>query len=157
MKTHFGVECKATYETSEELLKEVGPQLAGKNVVVSFYGVVDTEFLEELRRLASEVAWIQTYRNEGTDNAKAVAELVLRGDCSLVAFTSAVAVETFFKALGDDLRVKVIETLNRGPCRVASIGPVTSEALSNYGVTPAVVPEKPFLAYLGQAIINWIR
>ncbi len=157
VKTHFGVECRATYETSDELLQAVGPRLAGKRVAVSFYGVVDTEFLEELRKTAAEVVYIQTYRSEETGNARAVADLVLKGECSLVVFTSAVAVDAFFSSLDESLRAEVAKALNTGRCRAASIGPVTSEALAKYGVTPAVVPEKPFLAYLGQAIVNYLR
>ncbi len=157
VKTHFGVECKATYETSDELLQAAGPRLAGRKVAVSFYGVVDTEFLEELRKTAAEVAYIQTYRNEETDNAKAVADLVLRGECSLVVFTSGVAVEAFFNSLDESLRAKVAEALSKGICRAAAIGPVTSEAPAKWGVTPAVVPEKPFLAYLGQAVVNYLH
>jgi uroporphyrinogen-III synthase len=103
------------------------------------------------------VVYIQTYRSEETDNAKAVADLVLRGECSLVVFTSGVAVDAFFNSLDEGLRGKVAEALNRGICRAAAIGPVTSEALAKWGVTPAVVPEKPFLAYLGQAIVDYLH
>ncbi len=157
VKAHFGVECRATYETSDELLRAVGPRLVGRKVAVSFHGVVDTEFLEELRKTAAEVAHIQTYRSEETDNAKAVADLVLRGECSLVVFTSGVAVDAFFNSLDEGIRAKVAEALNKGTCRAASIGPVTSDGLAKWGVTPAVVPEKPFLAYLGQAIVNYLQ
>jgi uroporphyrinogen-III synthase len=157
VKTHFGVECKATYETSNELLQAAGPRLAGRKVAVSFYGIVDTEFLEELRKTAAEVAYVQTYHSEETDNAKAVADLVLRGECSLVVFTSGVAVDAFFNSLDESLRGKVAEALNKGTCRAAAVGPVTSDALAKWGVTPAVVPEKPFLAYLGQAIVSYLQ
>jgi len=157
VKTYFGVECRATYETSDELLKAVGPQLSGKRVAVSFYGVVDTEFLEELRKAAAAVEYVQTYRSEPAGNPKAVANLVLRGECSLVVFTSGVAVDAFFSSLDEGARAQVAEALNKGPCRVAAVGPVTSEALARWGVAPAVVPEKPFLAYLGQAIIDYLQ
>lgn len=157
VKTHFGVECKATYETSDELLQAVGPRLAGRKVAASFYGVVDTEFLEELRKTAAEVAYIQTYHSEETDNTKAVADVVLRRECYLVVFTSGVAVDAFFNSLDEGLRAKVAEALNRGTCRAAAVGPVTSDALAKWGVTPAVVPEKPFLAYLGQAIVSYLQ
>lgn len=156
-KTHFGVECKATYETSDEHLQSVGPRLAGKRVAVSFYGVVDTELLEGLRKTAAEVAYMQTYRNEETDNARSVADLVPRGKCSLVVFTGGVAVDVFLNSLDEGLRAKAAEALNGGPCRAASIGPLTSDALAKWGVTAAVVPEKPFLAYLGHAIVNHLQ
>jgi len=119
--------------------------------------VVDTESLEELRKTAAEVAYIQTYRSEETDNAKAVADLLLRWECSLVVFTSGIAVDAFFNSLNEGLRAKVAEALNKGTCRAASIGPVTSDALAKWGVTPAVVPEKPSLAYLGQAIVSHLQ
>jgi uroporphyrinogen-III synthase len=59
------------------------------------------EFLEELRKTAAEVAYIQTRRSEETDNAKAAADLALRGECSPAVFTSGVAVNAFFNSLDE--------------------------------------------------------
>jgi uroporphyrinogen-III synthase len=74
-----------------------------------------------------------------------------------VVFTSGVAVDAFFNSLDEGLRAKVAEALNRGTCRAAAVGPVTSDALAKWGVAPVVVPEKPFLAYLGQAIVSYLQ
>ncbi|ABO08878.1 uroporphyrinogen-III synthase [Pyrobaculum calidifontis] len=158
VKSLLGLTCAVVEETSEELLKVAERTLEGKRVAISFYGYLDDEFLREVQKRAAEVKYIQTYRTELEENAAEIAKLVLAGEADVVVFTSALACNSFFtqlSALG--LAEKVANRFRSGAVKLAAVGPVTAEECKKFGVEPHIVPEKPFLAYLGEAIIRHLK
>jgi len=158
VRSLLGLSCAAVEETSEELLKAAAKALEGKRVAISFYGYLDDEFLQEVQRRAAEVKYIQTYRTETEGNAAEIAKLVLTGEADVVVFTSALACNSFFtqlRALG--LAEQVASRFRSGAVKLAAVGPVTAEECKKFGAEPHIVPEKPFLAYLGEAIIKHLK
>ncbi|MEM1596917.1 MAG: uroporphyrinogen-III synthase [Pyrobaculum sp.] len=159
VKTYFGVACPNLGETSDEMMQMVDRYVAGKRLLVSFYGVVDEELLQKLAKVAAEVRYVQVYKTEvnAEENALEAARRVLEGG-HIIVFTSAIGASTFFTAvqkaglLGD-----VVKALNEGRSLVAVIGPVTEEEVKKWGVERAVKPEKPFLAYLAEELAKVLK
>ncbi|RFA92624.1 uroporphyrinogen-III synthase [Pyrobaculum aerophilum] len=159
VKTHFRLECPNYGETSDELLVRAAEALRGKRLVVSFYGAVDSELLEELRKIAADVKYVQVYTTEEAPEANALeaARRFLEGNHILI-FTSALGAEAFFKAVDRaGILREVVETANSGRSVIAVVGPVTEQKVRKYGVTRVIVPEKPFLAYLAEAVAEFLN
>jgi uroporphyrinogen-III synthase len=126
-----------------------GEALRGRRVGVQLYGAEPNEALVSfLVRAGAEVTTVSPYVYAAATDADArqVAALIAAlGDGSLdaVAFTSAAQVDRLFAvaevhAGAEALRAALGRTL------VAAVGPVAAEALRAHGVTPRVVPGKPF-------------
>ncbi len=96
----------------------------------------------------AQVADVAAYRTVPDDaDAGPVAEMLSRGEIDWVTFTSSSTVENFFAAVSPDL-------LRRGSARVASIGPLTSEAVRSFGLEPAVEAEEHTVPGLIEAIMK---
>ncbi|AET33219.1 uroporphyrinogen-III synthase [Pyrobaculum ferrireducens] len=159
IKTYFKLDCPNYGETSDELLARASGLLRGRRLLVSFYGAVDTELIERLKGLASEVRYVQVYQTEEAPEANALeaARRFLEGRHVLV-FTSGVGAEAFFKAVEKaGLLRDVVEVANSGRSVIAVVGPVTEEAVRRYGVARVLAPEKPFLAYLAEAVAKFLK
>ncbi|MCY0891787.1 MAG: uroporphyrinogen-III synthase [Pyrobaculum arsenaticum] len=159
VKTQFGVECPNLGETIDEMMPKIGQYVSGKRLLVSFYGVVDSELLEKLRAVAGEVSYVQTYSTVEApeENALEAARRVAEGGY-IIVFTSAVGASTFFAAAQrHGLLEKVVEALNSGRSIAAVIGPVTEEEVKRWGVEKVVKPEKPFLAYLAEELAKLLK
>jgi uroporphyrinogen-III synthase len=126
-----------------------GQELRGRRVGVQLYGAEPNEALVSfLLRAGAEVTTVAPYVYAAATDADArqVAALIAAlGDGSLdaVAFTRAAQVDRLFSvaevhAGAEALRAALGRTL------VAAVGPVAAEALRAHGVTPRVVPGKPF-------------
>lgn len=121
IETYFKLDCPNYGETSDELLARASGPLRGRRLLVSFCGVVDTELLEQLRGLASEVRYVQVYHTEEAPEANAVeaAGRFLESRHILV-FTSGVGAEAFFKAVEKaGLLRDVVEAANAGRSVIA--------------------------------------
>jgi uroporphyrinogen III methyltransferase/synthase len=101
------------------------------------------ELIEELRRRGGEVDLAVAYRT------RPVAADVGRLDkTDIITFTSASTVENFFAAAGP----RGAEILKKA--RVASIGPVTSDALRKHGREPDVEASSASIEFLFDAIVE---
>jgi uroporphyrinogen III methyltransferase/synthase len=75
-----------------------------------------------------------------------VLEAVEKGEADWITFTSGSTVKNFRALLPDDLRRRV------GKIQIASIGPITSEAIKEEGLTPAAQAPAADIAELVEAI-----
>jgi uroporphyrinogen-III synthase len=70
----------------------------------------------------------------------------------ILTFTSSATVHNFAALIGKDR----FQTLAAGAA-VASIGPITTDTLQEYGITPAIEPTAFTIPALAAAIIKYFR
>lgn len=131
-------------------------QLAeGKRVYVQEYGRSNGEMLTALRRHASSVATVALYGWTLPDDTeplkKAIFEMV-SGNVQIACFTTGMQVEHLFEVAGQlDVTGPLGHVMSQRML-VASIGPITTERLQQYGITADIEPEHPKLGHLVQAV-----
>jgi uroporphyrinogen-III synthase len=145
--------------TTAEVLEALAPTpLAGERVVVQRYGVTNAELEQALTARGARVIEIPTYRWSLPEDSRPMVDLMdalERRRVDAVAVTNAAQVYNLFELAGklgraDAVRAGLNLTL------VASIGPVSSEALRKFGVAVGLEssPPKlgPLLAALDEAL-----
>ena len=135
--------------TWRELLKatEGRPE---RRIAVQEYGKSNPELLAGLRARKAEVSTVRVYQwdlPEDLDPMREAIRRIVSGARSAVLFTTSVQVVHLFKvAEQEGLADSVRDGLER--MVVASIGPTTSEALEEYGVSPDLEPSHPKMGIL---------
>jgi len=141
--------------TTAEVLEALQPvQLGGARVIVQRYGVSNTELEEALKARGAQVVEITTYRWSLPEDTRPLVELLdrlERREVDSVTVTNAAQVYNLFalaEKLGraDALRASLNRTL------VASIGPVSSDALKKLGVAVGLEARPPKLGPLIAAL-----
>src|SRR5262249_19892643 len=74
-------------------------------------------------------------------------ERLLRGEIEIALFTAAVQVHHLLQ-VSEEMQVRDSLIAALGRIRIASIGPVTSEALAEYGLTASLEPSVPKMGFL---------
>jgi uroporphyrinogen-III synthase len=129
---------------------EFGDSLAGLRVAVQEYGVSNPELLEALTKRCLEVTRIPVYQWALPEDLRPLREAVLglmSGGVDVVLFTTAAQVVHLFQIAGqmgsaDELRAGLRSLV------VVSIGPTTTEELTQHGVTPDFEPSHPKMGFL---------
>jgi uroporphyrinogen-III synthase len=141
--------------TTHEVLEAISPvSIEGSRVIVQRYGVTNLELEDALKARGAEVIEIPTYRWAIPDDTRPLVELMDalgRREVDAVAFTNAAQVHNLFavaEPLGrsDALRADLGQTL------IASIGPVASNALREFGLTVTIEASPPKLGPLITAL-----
>jgi uroporphyrinogen-III synthase len=141
--------------TTAEVLEALAPlPLDGARVIVQRYGATNTELEEALKARGAQVSEIATYRWSLPADTRPLVELIdrlERRDVDAVTVTNAAQVHNLF-AVADRLgRTDALrEGLNR--TLVASIGPVSSDALKKHGVAVGLEARPPKLGPLVAAL-----
>jgi len=106
--------------------------------------------IRQLQENGAEVREIVTYTTISASKMGLECSSALRsGEVDLVTFTSSSTVDGFFSLLEKEkIDLDVVKT------RLASIGPITSQTLTKYGVTPAVEATEYTIPGLVRAIIQ---
>jgi uroporphyrinogen-III synthase len=142
------------FTTAEVLDALKSVSLAGTRVIVQRYGVTNRELEEALRAAGAEVIEIPTYRwslPEDTRPLVALMDALDRHQLDAVVLTNAAQVHNLF-ALADHLgRAEPLRAALNGTL-IASIGPVSSEALRKFGVNVALEASPPKLGPLMSAL-----
>jgi uroporphyrinogen-III synthase len=124
--------------------------LQGQRVAVQEYGVPIPELYSGLRQRGAEVFTIHVYKWELPEDIAPLREAIgalSQGEIDVAMFTSSVQITHLFQvAEGMKLRAEVVEGLKKAI--VASIGPVTSEALRRYGIVVDLEPSHPRMGLL---------
>ena len=142
------------FTTAEVLEALAQTPLAGERVVVQRYGVTNVELEEALTARGASVIEIPTYRWSLPQDTRPMIELMgalERGRIDAVAFTNAAQVYNLFDLAATLGRAEAVRTgLNR--TLVASVGPVSSDALRKFGVTVGLEASPPKLGPLMSAL-----
>jgi uroporphyrinogen-III synthase len=143
--------------TWRDVLQEIDARqlLAGKSVYVQEYGRTNAELVQGLvERGAKGVRQIKTYSWQLPDDLSplhAAIERIARDDAEVALFTSSIQLTHLLQVAEDR---GLTQQLYRGLERmvIASVGPLTSEALSSAGLRPDIEPEHPKLGHLMVAL-----
>jgi uroporphyrinogen-III synthase len=142
------------FTTTEVLAMLEQTPVAGERVVVQRYGVTNAELEEALEARGAEVIEIPTYRwslPQDTAPLIGLIDALERRGVDAVAVTNAAQVYNLFDLAGNLGRTEALRTgLNR--TLVASIGPVSSDALRKLGVTVGLEASPPKLGPLMTAL-----
>ncbi len=142
------------YTTTEVIAQLDTLQLAGECVVVQRYGGKNVELESWLQAQGATVLEIPVYRWAMPENTQPLADLIAalaRHEVAAVVFTSASQVHNLFdyaKTQGTDTTLAAY--LNAS--KVASIGPVCTVALAQFGVHPQIEAKPPKLGPLINAL-----
>ncbi len=142
--------------TSEGVIESLlTHDLRGKSVAVQLYGTPNPVLCSALESFGASVFPISVYSYEAASDAREVESFVrdiIGGGIHIVVFTSAPQVHALFDAatslqLDEALRERFARSV-----RVASIGEVTTRALTTYDVRPHIVPDQPKMGAMVKAI-----
>jgi uroporphyrinogen III methyltransferase / synthase len=107
------------------------------------------ELLTELRKRGGEVDLAVAYRTIAVDeNIAELRELIANDAVDIVTFTSGSTVSNFFELLTPAERERLL-----GRAKIASIGPVTSEAIKRYGRGPDIESKSASVQALHDALL----
>lgn len=141
--------------TWRELLASLdeGLPIAGKRVAVQAYGRVNDDLIRGLEARGGQVRVVPIYAwqlPEDTAPLSRAIDAAIAGEANAILFTSAQQVEHLMQVAGsraETLRQVLLERL-----AIASVGPVTTEALEQHGLTADVHPERPKMGHLARAL-----
>jgi len=139
--------------TWRDLLSELDLRLpvAGKRVAVQEYGGRNEELLAGLRKRGARVTAVPVYGwalPEDIGPLRAAIDQLAAGEVEVALFTSANQVDNLFRVAREMGRVDALRDALRSRTVVASIGPITTEALQGHGVEPDLHPEHPKMGHL---------
>lgn len=124
--------------------------LQGQHIAVQEYGIPSRELVEGLRSRGADVLTVHVYDwalPEDISPLKDAVKALLEDRIDIVMFTAAVQVHHLLQiAEGMGSREALVSSLQR--TKVASIGPVTSEALREYGLPVNLEPSHPKMGFL---------
>lgn len=147
------------YTTTELLATLSAIDLSGRTVALFPDGESHPALVDALARRGAIVEEIRLYEWRMPDDAGPIRELVnelVEGRVDAVAFTSQVQCRHLFhvatelglaRKLADDLNARTI---------VAAVGPVCSQVLRSFGVTPRVMPASPKMGPLILALAEYL-
>ncbi|MGZ5494964.1 MAG: uroporphyrinogen-III C-methyltransferase [Thermoanaerobaculia bacterium] len=122
----------------------------GKRIAVIRAAEGSDDLIDELRRRGGEVDLGVAYRTVAVDEDLAeLRELIESGGIDVVTFTSGSTVSNFFDMLNADERKKLLDR-----AMIASIGPVTTEAIRQYGRGPDVEAKSASVQALHDAVVE---
>jgi|SRR5579863_4937817 len=124
--------------------------LQEQNVAVQEYGAPSKGLLEGLGRRGATVLAVHVYDwalPEDTTPLKNAIQALLEGRVDVALFTAAIQVHHLLQVAEEiGSRESLVAAL--GKIKIASIGPVTSEALSEYGIAADMEPSHPKMGFL---------
>lgn len=135
--------------------------MPGESLVVQLHGGHTTVY-DQLARSAADLLTVLPYHWEMPEDpgpAQEVVRCAIAGDLDVVFFTSAGAVANLFR-LAEDMGPAVLASLRAalaGSVAVASVGPVTAEAVEAEGGINTVVPRRWRTADLVRGVEAWWR
>jgi uroporphyrinogen-III synthase len=135
--------------TWREVLDVVRPR-PERQIAVQEYGRSNGELLDGLRELGAEVTPVRVYHwalPEDTGPLREAAHRIARGECDVVIFTTSVQIAHLLTIAAEEGIEKEVET-GLGRTVIASVGPTTTEALTEHGLTADLEPTHPKMGFL---------
>lgn len=125
--------------------------LRGRNVWVQEYGRRNHVLLDALSARGADVRAVPVYAwrlPEDTAPLGRAVDALCEGGADAVVFTSAQQLDHLFRIAEQGGRLDALRQAFRRRVLVASIGPVTSDALREAGVEPDLEPDHPKMGHL---------
>ncbi len=124
--------------------------LQGRSIAIQEYGVPSRELVEGLKQRGAEVLPVHVYDwalPEDVGPLRDAVGALLQDRIDTVLFTAAAQVHHLFNVAEEmGSRETLVSSLHR--VKVASIGPVTSETLREYGIPVSLEPSHPRMGFL---------
>ena len=124
--------------------------LQGKRIAVQEYGVSNREFIESLEARGAAVTPVPVYQwalPEDLGPLRRAIEEIVQGRIDVLLVTSATQVHNLMQVAAEaGLAEQVCQGLRRAV--IASIGPISTEALQSYGLAPDFEPSHPKMGQL---------
>ncbi|MGH7773318.1 MAG: uroporphyrinogen-III synthase [Candidatus Binatia bacterium] len=142
--------------TWKDILAELdrGVDLKGRRVAVQEYGISNPELIRGLETRGAEVVRVPVYRwalPEDTGPLRSAIRKILDGQVDITLFTNATQVDHLFKiATEEGLDQRLRQALSQA--LIASIGPICSEALEQFGLKADMEPDHPKMGHLVAAV-----
>jgi uroporphyrinogen III methyltransferase/synthase len=135
---------------SSALLPMLEENQRGVHVAVIRAAEGSDDFIIEMRRRGAEVDLGVAYRNVAVESdLEELRKLISDNAIDVVTFTSGSTVDNFFSRLTAEERSRLL-----GRAIIASIGPVTSQAIKRYGRGPDVESGSASVAALHDAVVD---
>jgi uroporphyrinogen-III synthase len=153
---HVRIDIRAAspFTTDTVLEALAGTAVRDSSILVQRYGAANRALVAALAERGARVQEIATYRwglPQDTGPLVALLDALADGGVDAVVFTSAIQIQHLFKlAEGMERSADLAAQLNRSI--VASIGPVCSRALRDFGITPNLEASPPKLGPLMTAL-----
>jgi uroporphyrinogen III methyltransferase / synthase len=142
-------------ESVVRALTESGP-VRGIKVLLPRTDIGREVIADELRKQGADVTEIVAYRTVVTDPEREgepdVYRMLLERSIDVVTFTSASAVRSLVRVLGAEPAADLLRVI-----LVASIGPVTAEAASQYNIQTTIMPSNYTIPALVDAIVEYFQ
>jgi len=124
--------------------------LQGRKIAVQEHGVPSPELYAGLRERGADVTPVHVYHwslPEDTGPLREAISAVTRNEIDVAMFTSSVQIVHLLQ-IAEEMKVRedLVSALNRAV--IASVGPVTSEALKEYGINVDLEPTHPKMGFL---------
>lgn len=124
--------------------------LHGKRIAIQEYGIPNPQLVAALESRGASVATMPIYRwalPEELGPLREAMQKILRAEADIALFTNGAQVEHLFKVAADDkadgaLRIALQKIV------VASVGPVCTQVLEQFGVKPELEPAHPKMGSL---------
>jgi len=140
-------------ETLARALSDTG-KVTGLKIFLPHADIGREVLADELRKMGAEVTEAIAYRTVSTEGDREgepdIYRMLLDGSVDIVTFTSASAVRSFVKLLGAEPAADLL-----GKTVVASIGPVTAEAATQYNIKTTIMPTQFTIPALVDAIVEY--
>ncbi|MEP7049990.1 MAG: uroporphyrinogen-III synthase [Pseudomonadota bacterium] len=129
--------------------------VAGRHVAIQEYGVQNTELVRALSERGALVTNLKVYTSElplDTGPLKAAILKIVRGQAQVALFTNARQIDHLLRVAAEIGLAPAVRRALNNELVVASMGPVTSEALNRNGVAADITPGHPKLGHLVLAV-----
>lgn len=126
--------------------------LRGKRVALQEYGVSNPELVAALKQRGAAVTCVPVYEwtlPEDTAPLRSAVEKVIGGEIDVVLLTSSVQIRHLFQVAESTGKKDELQRAMRRTV-VASIGPLCSQEIQNYGLPVDVEPTHPKMGFLVQ-------
>jgi uroporphyrinogen-III synthase len=124
--------------------------LHGKRVAVQEYGIPNAELVSGLKQRGATVETVAIYKwalPEDVGPLRAAIEKIVNGEADIALFTNGAQVDHLFQVAIEE---QAEEPLRRafGNIVIASVGPVCTEVLEQFGLKPDIEPPHPKMGSL---------
>ena len=148
--------------TWREVVKKLDQEwpVSERRVWLQEYGTRNGELVDALRSRGADVHCLQVYRwalPEDTAPLKAAILKIVRGQAHVAMFTTALQIEHLLAVAQEIGLAPAVRRALACDVVIASVGPMTSEALERHGITTDIMPGHPKLGHLVLAVARRAR